>query len=89
MHISILYSYVHQKIKKWLYNHQRTNTCQRITFIHKWSARNIFYHDKKDDIGKLAQEMSRAAPGSQEYIRALQDAMTHFWKQLLVQEEEE
>jgi hypothetical protein len=49
----------------------------------------VFYHDKKEDIGKLAQEMSGAAPGSQGYIGALQDATTHFWKELSDQEKEE
>jgi hypothetical protein len=32
--------------------------------------------------------MSEAAPGSKAYIRALQNATTHFWKELFGEEQE-
>jgi hypothetical protein len=65
-----------------------TNTHRSIRFIQKWSAQNIFYHDKKDNIGRLAEETCGATPGSREYIGALQTATTHFWKELSAEEEE-
>ena len=80
---------MHQKIRKWFYNHSGTANRQKIRFVRKWSARNVFYHDRKDDIGRLAQEMSGAAPGSQAYFSSLQSATTNLWKGLSVEDEEE
>jgi len=80
---------MHQKLRKWFYNHSGSATRRRNKFVRNWSARNVFYHDKRDDIGRLAQEMSGAAPGSQAYLGALQNATTHFWKDLSEEEQDE
>ena len=49
----------------------------------------MFYHDKKDDIGRLAQELSGAVPGSQAHFSSLQKATTNLWKQLSAEDEDE
>jgi hypothetical protein len=71
-----------QKVRKWIYNHYDSPNRAAIKFIRKWSARNVFYHEKKKIITDRAKEVSGHAPGSQEFFGALQDATTHFWREL-------
>lgn len=78
-----------QKIRKWFYNHSGAAARRKIRFVRKWSARNVFYHDKKDNIGLLAQQMSGAAPGSQGHFSSLQNATTDLWKELSAEDQEE
>ncbi|KAF8269100.1 hypothetical protein EI94DRAFT_1799598 [Lactarius quietus] len=77
---------IKQKLRRWFYNHSDAPHRQTIRFIWKWSARNVFYHAKKDDIMTLAQDISGGAPGSQAFLGALQDATTQFWNELSVEE---
>jgi hypothetical protein len=56
-------------------------------FTRRWSARNAFYHEKKEDIMELAQEMSGGVPGSKAFLGALQDATTQLWKDLSTEEQ--
>ncbi|KAI9434984.1 hypothetical protein H4582DRAFT_2059865 [Lactarius indigo] len=59
-----------------------------IKFTRKWSARNAFYHENKEEIMELAQSMSGGIPGSQAFLGALQDATTSLWKKLSIEEQE-
>ncbi|KAF8261097.1 hypothetical protein EI94DRAFT_1705813 [Lactarius quietus] len=77
---------IKQKLRRWFYNHSDAPHRQAIRFIQKWSARNVFYHAQKDDIMKLAQDVSEGAPGSQAFLGALQDATTQFWNELSIGE---
>jgi hypothetical protein len=79
---------VYQKVRRWFYNHSDPPHRQTIRFIQKWSARNVFYHAKKEDIMTCAQDVSGGAPGSQAFLGALQDAITHFWNELSIEEVE-
>ena len=65
-----------------VYNHYDPPHHWSIRFIRKWSARNVFYHAKKDDIMEHAQDISGGVPGSQAFLGALQDAITQFWNEL-------
>ncbi|KAH9012689.1 hypothetical protein EDB85DRAFT_2158821 [Lactarius pseudohatsudake] len=51
-----------KKIKKWYYNHYNPPHRQVIKFVRRWSARNVFYHEDKVDIMKLAEDMSELLP---------------------------
>ncbi|KAH9009125.1 hypothetical protein EDB84DRAFT_1571484 [Lactarius hengduanensis] len=77
-----------QKIRKWYYNHYSPPHRQVIKFVQRWSARNVFYHEDKADIMKLAEDMSRAAPGTETFFGSIQDATTELWKKLPVEEQE-
>ncbi|KAH9016359.1 hypothetical protein EDB84DRAFT_1567252 [Lactarius hengduanensis] len=77
-----------QKIKKWYYNHYNPPHRQVIKFVRRWSARNVFYHEDKVDIMKLAEDMSRAAPGMEAFLGSIQLATTELWKKLPVEEQE-
>ncbi|KAH9008808.1 hypothetical protein EDB84DRAFT_1446695 [Lactarius hengduanensis] len=77
-----------RKIRTWFYNHYSRPHRQLIKFTRRWSARNAFYHDKKEEITKLAQRMSGGNPGSQAFLGALQDATTSLWKKLSIEEQE-
>ncbi|KAF8263639.1 hypothetical protein EI94DRAFT_1806937 [Lactarius quietus] len=79
---------IKQKLRRWFYNHSDPPHHQTIRFIWKWSARNVFYHAKKDDIMTLAQDISEGALGSQAFLGALQDATTQFWNKLSIEEVE-
>jgi hypothetical protein len=57
-------------------------------FVRRWSARNVFYHDKKEDIMELAQEMSGKTPGTPEFLGPLQLATTQLWGELSVEDQE-
>ncbi|KAI9430761.1 hypothetical protein H4582DRAFT_2063414 [Lactarius indigo] len=61
---------------------------QFIKFTRRWSARNVFYHEDKAHITVLAEEMSGAVPGTQEFLGALQEATTELWKKLPIEEQE-
>ncbi|KAI9439083.1 hypothetical protein H4582DRAFT_2075741 [Lactarius indigo] len=77
-----------QKIRKWFYNHYSPPHRQVIKFTRRWSARNVFYHEDKAHITVLAEEMSGAVPGTQEFLGALQEATTELWKKLPIEEQE-
>ena len=77
-----------QKIQKWFYNHYSAPHLRTTKFIRRWSARNVFYHNKRADIMELAQELSGCAPGSQEFLGSLQPATTHLWNELSTEEQE-
>ncbi|KAH9016363.1 hypothetical protein EDB84DRAFT_1567258 [Lactarius hengduanensis] len=77
-----------QKIKKWYYNHYNPPHRQVIKFVRRWSARNVFYHEDKVDIMKLAEDMSGAAPGTEAFLGSIQLATTELWKKLPVEEQE-
>ncbi|KAH9032407.1 hypothetical protein EDB83DRAFT_2319161 [Lactarius deliciosus] len=77
-----------QKIRKWFYNHYSAPHRQIIKLTRKWSARNAFYQAKREDIMRLAKEVSGGAPGSREFLGALQDATTQLWKDLPIEEQE-
>ncbi|KAH9009513.1 hypothetical protein EDB83DRAFT_2322736 [Lactarius deliciosus] len=77
-----------QKIRKWFYNHYSAPHRQIIKLTRKWSARNAFYQAKREDIMCLAKEVSGGAPGSREFLGALQDATTQLWKDLPIEEQE-
>ncbi|KAI9432718.1 hypothetical protein H4582DRAFT_2083108 [Lactarius indigo] len=76
------------KIRTWFYNHYSRPHRQLIKFTRKWSARNAFYHENKEEIMELAQSMSGGIPGSQAFLGALQDATTSLWKKLSIEEQE-
>ncbi|KAH9043472.1 hypothetical protein EDB83DRAFT_2227854, partial [Lactarius deliciosus] len=76
------------KIRTWFYNHYSRPHRQLIKFTWKWSARNAFYHENKEDITQLAQKLSGALPGSEAFLGALQDATTSLWKKLSIEEQE-
>ncbi|KAH8994183.1 hypothetical protein EDB86DRAFT_3064749 [Lactarius hatsudake] len=59
-----------------------------INFVRRWSARNVFYHEDKVAIMKLTEDMSGAAPGTQDFLASIQDATTELWKKLSVEEQE-
>ncbi|KAH9014735.1 hypothetical protein EDB84DRAFT_1568013 [Lactarius hengduanensis] len=77
-----------KKIRTWFYNHYSRPHRQLLKFTRRWSARNAFYHEKKEEITKLAQRMSGGNPGSQAFLGALQDATTSLWKKLSIEEQE-
>ncbi|KAH9030531.1 hypothetical protein EDB85DRAFT_2245636 [Lactarius pseudohatsudake] len=77
-----------QKIRKWYYNHYSPPHHQVIKFVRRWSARNVFYHEDKADIMKLAEDMSGAAPGTETFFGSIKDATTELWKKLPVEEQE-
>ncbi|KAH9036288.1 hypothetical protein EDB84DRAFT_1437709 [Lactarius hengduanensis] len=77
-----------EKIRKWYYNHYSPPHRQVIKFVRRWSARNVFYHEDKADIMKLAEDMSGAAPGTETFFGSIQDATTELWKKLPVEEQE-
>ncbi|KAH9031440.1 hypothetical protein EDB83DRAFT_2319252 [Lactarius deliciosus] len=58
-------------------------------FTRKWSARNAFYHENKEEITQLAKKLSGGLPGSQAFLGALQDATTSLWKKLPIEEQEQ
>ncbi|KAH9035046.1 hypothetical protein EDB84DRAFT_1437970 [Lactarius hengduanensis] len=78
-----------QKIRTWFYNHYSRPHRQLLKFTRRWSARNAFYHENKEEITKLAQRMSGGNPGSQAFLGALQDATTSLWKKLSIEEQEQ
>jgi hypothetical protein len=78
-----------KKIRKWFYNHYDSPNRAAVKFIRKWSARNVFYHDKKPIIIAHAAQVSGHAPGTQAFLGALQDAITHFWNELSEEEVDE
>ncbi|KAH9009400.1 hypothetical protein EDB85DRAFT_1903087 [Lactarius pseudohatsudake] len=80
--------HVLQKIRKWYYNHYSPPHRQVIKFVRRWSARNVFYHEDKADIMKLAEDMSGAAPGTETFFGSIQDATTELWKKLPGEEQE-
>ncbi|KAH8982114.1 hypothetical protein EDB86DRAFT_3086427 [Lactarius hatsudake] len=71
-----------RKIRTWFYNHYSRPHRQLIKFTRKWSARNAFYHENKEEVMELAKKMSGGIPGSQAFLGALQDAMTSLWRKL-------
>ncbi|KAH8984884.1 hypothetical protein EDB86DRAFT_2833346 [Lactarius hatsudake] len=71
-----------RKIRTWFYNHYSHPHRQLIKFTWKWSARNAFYHENKEEVMELAKKMSGGIPGSQAFLGALQDAMTSLWREL-------
>ncbi|KAH9007560.1 hypothetical protein EDB84DRAFT_1447435 [Lactarius hengduanensis] len=77
-----------QKIRKWFYNHYSAPHHQIIKLTRKWSARNAFYQAKREDIMRLAKDISSGDPGSQDFFGALQDATTELWKELPIEEQE-
>ncbi|KAH9000688.1 hypothetical protein EDB86DRAFT_3075150 [Lactarius hatsudake] len=77
-----------QKIRKWYYNHYSPPHRPVINFVRRWSARNVFYHEDKVAIMKLTEDMSGAAPGTQDFLASIQDATTELWKKLSVEEQE-
>ncbi|KAH9035919.1 hypothetical protein EDB85DRAFT_1889093 [Lactarius pseudohatsudake] len=78
-----------KKIRTWFYNHYSRPHRQLLKFTRRWSARNAFYHENKEEITKLAQRMSGGNPGSQAFLGALQDATTSLWKKLSIEEQEQ
>ncbi|KAH9010972.1 hypothetical protein EDB85DRAFT_2160497 [Lactarius pseudohatsudake] len=78
-----------KKIRTWFYNHYSRPHRQLLEFTRRWSARNAFYHENKEEITKLAQRMSGGNPGSQAFLGALQDATTSLWKKLSIEEQEQ
>ncbi|KAH9012087.1 hypothetical protein EDB85DRAFT_1900550, partial [Lactarius pseudohatsudake] len=58
------------------------------TFTRRWSARNAFYHENKEEVTQLAQKLSGGVPGSEAFLGALQDATTSLWKKLSIEEQE-
>lgn len=77
-----------QKIQKWFYNHYSNPSHRTTRFIQRWSARNVFFHDKREDIMKLTQKMSKSAPGTRDFLSLLQPATTSLWNDLSVEEQE-
>ncbi|KAH8990031.1 hypothetical protein EDB86DRAFT_3193778 [Lactarius hatsudake] len=77
-----------QKIRKWYYNHYSPPHRPVINFVRRWSARNVFYHEDKVAIMKLTEDMSGAAPRTQDFLASIQDATTELWKKLSVEEQE-
>ncbi|KAH9074355.1 hypothetical protein EDB83DRAFT_2516178 [Lactarius deliciosus] len=76
------------KIRTWFYNHYSHPHRQLIKFTRKWSARNAFYHENKEEITQLTQKLSGGLPGSEAFLGALQDATTSLWKKLSIEEQE-
>lgn len=77
-----------QKARTWFYNHYAHLHRQLIRFIQRWSARNVFYQENKDEIRILTGQISRGVPGSQAYLGALQDVTTQLWKKLSPERQE-
>ena len=77
-----------QKAQTWFYNHYAHPHREFFKFIRRWSARNVFYQEYKDEIGKLTGQISGGVPGSQVYLGALQNATTQLWKKLSIKEQE-
>lgn len=77
-----------QKIKKWFYNHCPAADGRKTRLVRRWSARNVFYHDKREDVMGLAQKMSGSTPGTPEFLGSLQAAITQLWDKLSVEEQE-
>ena len=77
-----------QKARTWFYNHYAHPHRQLIRFIRRWSARNVFYQENKDEIGILTGQISGGVLGSQAYLGALQDATTQLWKKLSPERQE-
>jgi hypothetical protein len=77
-----------QKIQRWFYNHSPAPHRRTSKFIRRWSARNVFYHDKRPEIMGLAEKMSGSTPGTQEFLGSLQSATTRLWNELSVPERE-
>ena len=77
-----------QKAQTWFYNHYAHPHREFFKFIRRWSARNVFYQENKDEIGKLTGQISGGVPGSQAYLGALQNATTELWKKLSTKERE-
>jgi hypothetical protein len=94
MYLEITYMYcpadrgLHQKIQRWFYNHLPAPRPRMTKFVRRWSARNVFYHDKRAEIMELAQEMSGCAPGTPKFLSSLQVATTHLWDDLSVEDQE-
>ncbi|KAH9017443.1 hypothetical protein EDB84DRAFT_1566833 [Lactarius hengduanensis] len=78
---------VKRKLRTWFYNHYSRPHRQLIKFTRKWSARNAFYHENKEDITELAKKMSGGVPGSEAFLGALQDATTSLWMTLSSEEQ--
>ncbi|KAN0138102.1 hypothetical protein V8E53_003991 [Lactarius tabidus] len=76
-----------QKVRTWFYNHYDCPHRQLIRFTRRWSAQNTFYHENKDEIGELTEQISGSVPGSCAYLAALQDATTQLWKKLASDEQ--
>ncbi|KAH9015700.1 hypothetical protein EDB85DRAFT_2156481 [Lactarius pseudohatsudake] len=76
------------KIRTWFYNHYSRPHRQLIKFTRRWSARNAFYHENKEEVTQLAQKLSGGVPGSEAFLGALQDATTSLWKKLSIEEQE-
>ncbi|KAI9433456.1 hypothetical protein H4582DRAFT_2060877 [Lactarius indigo] len=47
------------KIRTWFYNHYSRPHRQLIKFTQKWSARNAFYHENKEEIMELAHKIAK------------------------------
>jgi hypothetical protein len=78
-----------QKIQKWFYNHYIRPRRQYIKFTRNWSARNAFYHLNRDEVLKLAKEVSGTEPGHPGFLGALQDATTTLWSELSPEDQED
>ena len=78
-----------QKIRKWFYNRFSAHHHRTTRFIQRWSARNVFYHDKRAEVMDLAQEISGGTPGSQAFLGSLQPATTRLWNELSIEEQEQ
>jgi hypothetical protein len=78
-----------QKVRKWFYNHYKSLRRQYIKFVRKWSARNAFYHLNRDEVLKLAKEVSGAEAGEPGFLGALQDATTVLWNALDADDKED
>ncbi|KAH9012165.1 hypothetical protein EDB85DRAFT_2159239 [Lactarius pseudohatsudake] len=76
------------KIRTWFYNHYSRPHRQLIKFTRRWSARNAFYHENKEEVTQLTQKLSGGVPGSEAFLGALQDATTSLWKKLSIEEQE-
>ena len=77
-----------QKAQTWFYNHYGQPHREFFKFIRRWSARNVFYQENKEEIGRLTGQISGGVPGSQAYLGALQNATTQLWKKLSTKEQE-
>ena len=87
--LSMRYTDIHpQKAQTWFYNHYAHPPREFFKFIRRWSARNVFYQENKDEIGQLTGQISGGVPGSQAYLGALQNATTQLWKKLSTKEQE-
>jgi hypothetical protein len=81
--------HITQKIQKWFYNHYIRPQRQYIKFTRKWSARNAFYHFNRDEVLRLATEVSGTEPGHPGFLGAFQDALTTLWNELSPDDQEE